>query len=45
MFFFADAIFGTKNLQKFGGTRESRDPRNLPAHWSEVKLGQRFTLL
>jgi hypothetical protein len=26
MFFFADAIFGTKDLQKFGGTRESRDP-------------------
>ncbi len=45
MFFFADAIFGTKDLQKFSRARESREVRKLEAQTREVKLPQRFTLL
>ena len=39
MFFFADAMFGTKGLQKFSNARGCRDWRNLGLLESEVKLG------
>src|SRR5688572_17473587 len=43
MFFFADAIFGTKKtLRKIRKDSRSSQTPNLPARASEVKLGQHF---